>query len=98
MSIHRFIVLSVLVAACAGCATRTPVAQVRLVGKAFEDLNGASAPLFDDLSIAERTNGKNAAESRARKRTDGAAPTPAVEDRCAGFRLAPAGKVSVEDG
>jgi hypothetical protein len=68
-------------AACAGCATSTPVAQVRLVGKAFEDLNGASAPLFDDLAVAERINGRKAADIRADKHTRGEKIAPEL-DRC----------------
>jgi hypothetical protein len=94
---HGLIVVAMLAAACAGCATSTPVAQVRLVGKAFEDLNGASAPLFDDLSIAERTNGRNAADIRAREHGSGNAVAP-VADRCATVGLAAAGKSKVQDG
>ncbi len=52
----------------AGCATKPPLAEVRIVGKAFDDLNAASQPLIDDLALAERTQGKAAAEDRARER------------------------------
>jgi hypothetical protein len=97
VNVSRIIVIALLTAACTGCATSTPVAQVRLVGKAFEDLNGASAPLFDDLAVAERTNGKNAADIRARRHGSGGAMTEGT-DRCATVSLAAAGKAQVQDG
>jgi hypothetical protein len=50
----------------AGCAT-APVQQVRLFNTAFADFNGASQPLFDDLAIAERRQGKEVAEAKARR-------------------------------
>jgi hypothetical protein len=95
---HRLIVIALLAIACAGCATRTPVAQVRLVGKAFEHLNGASAPLFDDLAVAERINGKNAADVRVKKRAANGTIAAAL-DRCKGLSLAEAhGDVKVQVG
>src|SRR5262245_25457529 len=64
--------LSALVAvACAGCASNTPVAEVQRVANAFGTLNAASAPLFDDLAVAEREQGRNAADHRARQRSAG---------------------------
>ncbi len=98
MNSHRFIVIILLAGVCAGCATTTPVAQVRLVGKAFEDLNGASAPLFDDLSFAERANGKKSADIRAAKRVDGGTLSAGVEDPCPKIGLATVGKSKVQDG
>ena len=97
MSSHRFIIIAVLAAACVGCATSTPVAQVRLVGKAFEDLNGASAPLFDDLAVAERINGKKAALVRVDKRDKGEQIAKEL-DRCQKLALAEASAVQVQDG
>jgi len=70
-----------LIAVClAGCATR-PVAEVRLVSRAFDDLNAASQPLLDDLALAEREQGRQAAEVRARARAQAEArpkPSPAA--------------------
>lgn len=57
-----------------GCATTLPVAEVRLVGKAFEDLNAASQPLLDDLALAEREQGRRNAVARAGAMADGASP------------------------
>lgn len=57
----------------AGCATKPPLAEVRIIGKAFDDLNTTSQPLIDDLALAERAQGKAAAEERARDRADGLA-------------------------
>lgn len=52
----------------AGCASQPPVAEVRMVAKAFDNLNAASQPLLDDLALAERAQGRSAAEARARQR------------------------------
>lgn len=49
----------------AGCATNRPVGEVRLVAQAFDNLNSASQPLLDELALAERLQGKSAAEARA---------------------------------
>jgi len=98
VSSHRFIAIALLAIACAGCATSTPVAEVRVVGKAFEDLNGASAPLFDDLAVAERINGKEAARIRVEKRAKGEKIDPAL-DRCEKLLLAEVpGDVKVQVG
>jgi hypothetical protein len=62
----------------AGCAAR-PVAEVRLVSRAFDDLNAASQPLLDDLALAERDQGRQAAEVRAKARAQaGGKPSPAA--------------------
>lgn len=66
MRTRNLIMLAVTIIACSGCATNVPVAEVRLVGKAFQDLNAASAPLLDDLAVAERAQGKVVADVRAR--------------------------------
>lgn len=68
------LLIAVLVA---GCATR-PVTEVRLVSRAFDDLNAASQPLLDDLALAEREQGRQAAEIRAKARARAEArPSPA---------------------
>lgn len=51
----------------AGCATQ-PVAEVRMVAKAFDNLNAASQPLLDDLALAEREQGRRVAEKLAKER------------------------------
>lgn len=79
MATRKLVLLVVTIIACSGCATRVPVAEVRLVGKAFQDLNAASAPLLDDLAVAERAQGKTAAGIRA-KSNSGAAATTLVDD------------------
>lgn len=66
--------LSVLALGAIGCAARLPVAEVRLVGKAFDDLNAASQPLLDDLALAEREQGRRNAVARASATADGASP------------------------
>lgn len=50
----------------AGCAM-APVQEVRFFNTAFADFSEASQPLFDDLAIAERRQGKEAAETKARR-------------------------------
>jgi hypothetical protein len=76
-----------------GCASKPPVAEVRMVAKAFNDLSAASQPLLDDMALAEREQGKTAAEARAEERSeeDTAAPAtaatktspiPALSERC----------------
>lgn len=54
----------------AACVTSPPVAEVRLVSKAFDNLNAASQPLLDDLAVAERRQGRAVAEQQAKERTD----------------------------
>ncbi len=67
------------------CATQAPVAEVRLVAKAFDNLNTASQPLLDELAIAERNQGISAALARAEANATAPASTvPAVPgaERC----------------
>src|SRR5947209_1305875 len=49
-----------------GCAM-APVQEVRFFNTAFSDFSEASQPLFDDLAIAERRQGKEVAEAKARR-------------------------------
>ena len=68
----------------AACATPAPVGEVRLVAKAFDNLNTASQPLLDELAIAERNQGRSAALARAEARTNtppASSPLPGSE-RC----------------
>jgi len=79
--------------ALAACATQPPVGEVRLVAKAFDNLNTASQPLLDELAIAERNQGKSAALARAdahNKPPADAAPALPGSQRC--------GKVDVMGG
>lgn len=82
------------------CATSPPVAQVQQVAKAFDDLGAASAPLLDDLAIAERTQGRRAALARARHHSaasDGASTS--ANDRCSEVTQASgAGATLVQNG
>jgi hypothetical protein len=98
MRSHFIALIAIAAAACAGCASNTPVAEVRLVSKAFQDLNAASAPLLDDLAVAERAQGQVAAGVRARKHGAGTASNAAVEDRCAHVTQVSVGSVSVQNG
>ena len=66
----RYGLLWCLAALVSGCAAAPPVAEVRLISKAFDDLNVASAPLFDDLATAERWQGRAAADARATSDTE----------------------------
>lgn len=85
--------LALLAAALAGCATPPPVAEVSMVAKAFDNLNAASQPLLDDMALAERAQGRSAAESRARQRAEdrpGAAGATAMQQllqRCPGILM-----------
>lgn len=83
MNLRAGVVLAAL--ALAGCANQAPVGEVRLVAKAFNNLNTASQPLLDELAIAERTQGKSAAlaraEAHAKVPADAAPATPGAE-RC----------------
>lgn len=71
--------------ALAGCASQPPVGEVRLVAKAFDNLNTASQPLLDELALAERAQGQSAAlaraEAHAKAPTDAAPAIPGSE-RC----------------
>lgn len=81
-----------VVLALSGCATPPPVAEVRMVAKAFDNLNAASQPLLDDLALAERAQGKSAAEARARQRSgdkpaSGNATMDHLLQRCPGILM-----------
>jgi hypothetical protein len=71
---------------------------VRLVSKAFQDLNAASAPLLDDLAVAERAQGKVAADVRAKHHSSGTPTNAAAEDRCAHVTQVAVGAISVQNG
>lgn len=68
----------------AACATPAPVGEVRLVAKAFDNLNTASQPLLDELALAERTQGRTAALARAEARTNTPPASPPLpgSERC----------------
>jgi hypothetical protein len=68
----------VMAALLSACASSPPVAEVRLVARTFDDLNAASAPLLDDLALAERAQGQANAETRAKKRSGATAGAPAA--------------------
>jgi hypothetical protein len=93
------ITLVVLTLACGGCATTVPVQQVQLVGKAFQDLNAASAPLFDDMSIAERARGIRNAKTLAGQHPADNTAEPTALDPCPRISaVAAPGDVKVQDG
>ncbi len=86
-----------IVIALAGCASTPPANQVRLVAKAFDNLNAATQPLLDDLALAERAQGKRVALARARLNgaepaaqptgTTSVAPATASVQRCPKVQL-----------
>jgi hypothetical protein len=94
------------------CASQPPVAEVRLVAKSFTQLEAASQPLLDDLAAAERAQGRNAAEVRAKRRSTLSSPAVAsasaagavpisITDRCADILVIggeKAGMPSVQTG
>jgi len=51
-----------------GCSV-APVEETRSFSKAFAAVDGASQPLLDDLALAERRQGRENAEIRAKKDT-----------------------------
>lgn len=57
-----------VVALCAGCSV-APVEETRSFSKAFAAVDGASQPLLDDLALAERRQGRENAEIRAKRDT-----------------------------
>src|SRR5262245_59140005 len=57
----------------ASCAAQPPVAEVRLVASAYDQLSAASQPLLDHLALAEREQGKVVAFERAQASKDGSA-------------------------
>jgi hypothetical protein len=54
---------------CGGCAV-APRQETRLFATAFTTFDGASQPLFDDLAIAERRQGKLTAEKLAKSNAE----------------------------
>lgn len=89
-----------IIVSLSACATSPPVAEVGLVAKAFDDLNSASAPLLDDLAMAERIQGRAAAERRAQQRSAADAPPPVAiaSARCPDVSRAAAGAAHVQNG
>jgi hypothetical protein len=69
MYLRRAVSIGAAFLLCA-CASQ-PVGQVRMVSKAFDDLNAASQPLLDEVAIAERRQGQTAAIANATDRTQG---------------------------
>jgi hypothetical protein len=53
----------------AACSSNLPVEQVKSFSAAFKSANDAGQPLLDDLSVAERSQGKTNAEARAGRAT-----------------------------
>lgn len=70
MTTMRLIPILAAALLLAACMSQPPLAEVRLVAKSFNDLNSASQPLLDDLALAERAQGKKAAEIRAELRAE----------------------------
>ena len=95
---HRIPAFGLIALVLSGCSTTAPDAEVRLVGKAFQDLNAASAPLLDDLAFAERAQGKTAANVRAKKHASPAAGAASATDRCGDVRQVTVSNVSVQNG
>ena len=55
-----------VVVLCTGCSV-APVEETRSFSKAFASVDGASQPLLDDLASAERRQGRENAEIKAKK-------------------------------
>jgi hypothetical protein len=70
MQLGRLAAIGAATLLCA-CAAAPPVGQVRMVSKAFDNLNAASQPLLDELAIAERQQGKTVALKQAKDRSEG---------------------------
>jgi len=86
----KLALLSAVVLGLSGCATQGPVAEVRLVSQAFENLSGASQPLLDELALAERAQGRRVALARAganEARAPGAPVDTANAKICPGILL-----------
>lgn len=58
------------VGAVGACAPQAPVEQVQLFSQAFQNVQTASQPLFDDLAAAERELGRRIAEDDARQQLE----------------------------
>jgi hypothetical protein len=73
---------NLVVVLCGGCAV-APRQETRLFATAFTTFDGASQPLFDDLAIAERRQGKRTVEILAKanaKKTDSKETPTATKD------------------
>lgn len=73
-SLHCASVLPMLamLAFTCGCATTpAPVDQIRYFQQAFNAVNTVGQPLLDDLALAERAQGRDVAERRAKLKADG---------------------------
>ena len=68
------VLITVIFALFCGCANKLPVEQVQLFNQAFNNMDVASQPLFDDLAIAERELGKRVAEIQAQKKDESNTP------------------------
>ena len=55
-----------VVTLCTGCSV-APIEETRSFSKAFGAVDGASQPLLDDLASAERRQGRENAEIKAKK-------------------------------
>jgi hypothetical protein len=60
---HTWLLLALL---CTGCSV-APIEETRSFSKAFAAVDGASQPLLDDLALAERRQGRENAEIKAKK-------------------------------
>ena len=85
--LQRLIVLT-LSALATGCAMQPPVEQVQLFSRAFANLRAASQPLFDDLAVAEREQGRTNAVSRSHPKV----PGPTVAEPRVPAPAAPSGR------
>ena len=85
--LERLIVLT-LSALATGCAMQPPVEQVQLFSRAFANLRAASQPLFDDLAVAERQQGRTNAVSRSHPKV----PGPTVAEPRVPAPAAPSGR------
>ncbi len=74
----RKIALIAIALLTASCAPQAPVEQVQLFGQAFNNVQAATQPLFDDLATAERGLGRHVAIDDAQWKPEGneAAPQP----------------------
>ncbi len=60
-------IMLLLTLICTGCATVAPIDEARLFSRAFNSVDGASQPLLDDLSLAERRQGQDNAIFKAKR-------------------------------
>ena len=71
-------VTMILLLILSGCTAYRPLAEARAAAKAFDDLEAASQPLLDDLALAERAQGREAALGRGEAHTGAAPDMPEV--------------------